>query len=477
VENPPVWTEEPSSIEVSPPLAPAFNAVQALALGQPTSGASETLKPENSLRNAPMTNAGSEENGEVHGALHKESVSTAGKEPQVYPAQPNSNVPLILKHHKPYPHNRSPLRTGTDPAPLSRAARTKTHIVRSQPLRTTSTHSHGDVPHRAFESPLLASLFTGSCGPPTLFVLAIAVAYNGLQDPQHDFGLIQEWLKDHESRSVRFLGISGEEARRERIEDAIGQLYREALRIPGSKLLILLTGEGDYTNRMYLMGGRFVTDSDLRNWLWKLRHESKPAGVPATIVLDYCRMNKHIPLGATQEGVEFVWSCSLGQTAAALRLSSAEDIPRSCFLLALMMSSYNYASVRIDLSAAINHELNQLSNFLDFTSKKVHKQDQCAACLDKAPCGMLMPHPQAPDWKQAGCMQPVYDLAHVLSTITIVPKIYRVLMNNRWFREANQLPINWVTTAKWNSSDPSRMVRYKRGTCQPVHALTDQELK
>ncbi|CAE6522426.1 unnamed protein product, partial [Rhizoctonia solani] len=227
-ENRPVWTEEPSSIEAFAPPAPTFNAVQALAQSQHTPGAVETLKPEISLRTALATNTEFEENGKVHGASHKES----GKELQVYPAQANSNITSIPTHHNFHPQYHTLLRAGTDPAPLSWATRTKANIARSHPLRTTSIHSQEDASHRASESPLLASLFTGSCRPPTLFMLAIAVAYNGLQDPQHDFELIQDWLKSHEPRSVHFLGILGEEARRERIEDAIGQLYREALRIP-----------------------------------------------------------------------------------------------------------------------------------------------------------------------------------------------------------------------------------------------------
>ncbi|KAJ1309086.1 hypothetical protein OPQ81_004765 [Rhizoctonia solani] len=434
-----------------------FNAAQALALSQPTPAVAETLKPNNFSQPGPGIKSELEENGDVNELLCKGPT----KETQPQGIHTHSKMPKYKLSQK----THSLLRAGTDPAPLSWSPPSKVPIARPHPLRTSSTHGQNEAAfHHTSGSPLLVSLFTGSRKPPTLFMLAIAVSYNGLKDPQHDFDLLQEWLKD-ESRSIRFQGISGEEATREMIEDAICKLYRQALQVPGSSLLILLTGEGDYTNRMHLMKGKFITDSDLRIWLWKLRNESKPMGVPTTIILDYCRLNKHIPLGVVQEGVEFIWTCSLGQTAAALRLPSTRDIPQSCFLLALMLSSYNYTPIKMDLSAAVDYEglMSALS----------------------PPNGMwnatTLP-PQKPDWQQTGYMQPVHDLAYVLSTIgsNIVPKVYRVLMNNRWFREANRLPINWVTTTKRDPSNPCSTVRYKRGTCQPAYSqrvLPDQALK
>jgi hypothetical protein len=232
---------------------------------------------------------------------------------------------------------------------------------------------------------LQASLHTGSRKHPSLFILAIAVAFDGLQDPEHDFELLKTWLKDHDSGAVRFLGISGKDATREKIEIAIKTLYQEALLTPGSNLLILLTGEGDNTNRMHLVGGRFITDGDIRVWLWKLRRESKPANVPATVVLDYCRTNKHIPLGAVQDGIEFIWSCSLGQKAAALKFK-AEDLPRSCFLLALMMAAYDSVLTKDSLKTAIHDGITRLSRLIVLAEKRK---------------GSFCEEPQVSDWKQA----------------------------------------------------------------------------
>ncbi|KAH7343360.1 hypothetical protein B0J17DRAFT_713542 [Rhizoctonia solani] len=493
----PLWTEEPSpiiakhvggggvrgrqtAIEASAPSSSVHNVTQALSLSQlaPVFLAAESLEPESYLQAGAEAVIEGKGDGAGHGIPHKGRIYEYGyllspQETPIFAAVPTI-TPIINKNlHTHRIHNCSLQRVGTDPAPLSQRLRTN-NPTQPRLLRTSSTHGPNEaVSHRVSASSLLASLFTGSRAhkPPTLFMLAIAVAYNNLKDPQHDFELIQTWLKDHESGSVHFQGISGEEATRERIEDAIGELYRKALRSSGSSLLILLTGEGDYTNKMHLVGGRFITDSDLRIWLWKLRNESKPLGVPTTIILDYCRTNKHIPLGAAQEGVKFIWSCSLGQTAAALSLPNTKGLPRSCFLLALMMSSYNYTYIKTDLRAAIDYELDQLSSFLAFTHEKVHKEELCGPCRTKTTCGRPIPPPQNPDWQQVGCMKSIHDLAYVLSTtkINVVSKVYRVLMSNRWFREANKLPINWVIKAKGDLTNSGSMVRYKRGTCQPVY--------
>ncbi|CAE6412393.1 unnamed protein product [Rhizoctonia solani] len=463
----PVWTEEPSQmadigeeystrgrqnpVQISKPArrSPTYNALRASALSQPVTTTLEASKSGSCLQILTETEIKAGENKVGRGASHQQS----NKGLRAHRLK-SSKIPLDSAYNA--PSSRYPLqwRAGTDPAPISPvSSRVDGGIPqRPHPLRMSSTHGTSEVEsYGIFESSLQASLYTGSRKRPALFMLAIAVAYGGLQDPEHDFELMKTWLKNHESGTIRFLGISGSEATREKIEEAIGTLYREALLSPGSKLLILLTGEGDSTNRMYLMGGRFITDSDMRIWLWKLRTESKPANVPATIVLDYCRTNKHIPLGAMQDGIEFIWSCSIGQKAAALKFKT-EDLPRSCFLLALMMAAYDLVHMKDDLKTAINHEMTRLSRFLELVARQ-RKDSFCE-------------EPQVPDWQQAGRARPIHDLATMLSRMNVVPKVYRVFMSNKWFRDANNLPVNWAKIKRTPSSEIK--VRYKRGTCKPV---------
>ncbi|CAE6463750.1 unnamed protein product [Rhizoctonia solani] len=465
-ESQPVLTEEPSSmtdtgetvgrgrqgsVEVSAQSS-SFNAVQARACRQPVPKVSETLKSAIPSQLAAETEVEIEKDAS-HSALHEEPDGESSiHRPKTYPKSP-----LAAMHNPSFSRKPFPWRVGTDPAPISLLARDTAarKSVRPHPFRTTSTHSPNEATfHPTFGSPLQASLFTGSRIPPTLYMLVIAVAYDKLEDPQHDFDLIQSWLKDYKSGRIHFQGVSGKEATRERIEEAIRELYSEALHSHGSKLLILLTGEGDNINRMHLMGERFITDTDIRNWLWRLRNEARPNVVPTIVVLDYCRTNQHIPLGAMQGGIEFIWSCSLGQKAAALKFKTLEGIPRSCFLLALMMASYNPAHTKGDLSAAVNRKLDQLSRLLELAKK--HKGDHSEEL-------------QQVDWGQARHMQPIHDLASMLSRMDVVPKVYRVLMSNKWFREANGLPVNWVLKNKLGRLGETGKFKYKRGTCKPVH--------
>ncbi|CAE7072892.1 unnamed protein product [Rhizoctonia solani] len=304
VDNEPVLTEEPSSITDTTGTAggglgisaqpSCFNAIQALALCQPIPEGSETLKSGTSPQSHAEAKVEIEERGPGYTALREGN--TSNEELQVRCPNTDSRSPLAPVYDPPLPRKPLAWRVGTDPVSLLARDTVAKSSVRPHPLRTASTHNSNKAVFRySSESPLQASLYTGSRIPP-LFMLVIAVAYNGLEDPQHDFELLQTWLKNHKSGRICFRGISGEEATREKIEEAIRELYGQALHVHGSKLLILFTGEGDNTNRMHLMGGRFITDTDIRNWLWRVRSEARPASVPITVVLDYCRTNKHIPL-------------------------------------------------------------------------------------------------------------------------------------------------------------------------------------
>ncbi|CAE6412403.1 unnamed protein product [Rhizoctonia solani] len=247
---------------------------------------------------------------------------------------------------------RFPLRTGTYPAFTSSLNPSEEPHRRLCVLSTND--SKAGLPG-APQLSLQTTLYDGSHKFPiapvlpipsttyNLFVLAVGVAYDGLKDPQHDLDILNALFSGRGSENVFFRGISGEDATIEVIEDAMGKLYREALKSSESNMLILLTGEGDDYNRMYLMGGTYITDRDLRSWMWKLQIDSHPETRAVAIVLDYCRTNENIPIGVPHIGVEFVWSCYPGQTAAGLRFPNRQDVPRSCFLLALMMASHEFA--------------------------------------------------------------------------------------------------------------------------------------
>ncbi|CAE7174631.1 unnamed protein product [Rhizoctonia solani] len=374
---------------------------------------------------------------------------------------------------------RYPLRTGTDPpsTPYSTV-----HDVRPRPHRMSTMRENWVGLPRAFKAPLQTTLFSGSrnmFAPPTppatsitsiLHILAVGIPYGNLQDPLHDIDILRTLLGGRESKNTRFKGISGNGVTLQMIEEAIDELYRESLKSSGSNLLILLTGEGDEQNRMYVTNDVFITDEDLRRWMWKLQIDCHPNNRTVTIILDYCRMNPKLPFGKPHFGVEFIWSCSPGQFAAALRFPSTQDIPRSCFLLSLMMSSYHLAYTKSDIVASVNFQLHRLLRFLALTHKKVHEAGRCVPCNNQLECPIPC-CPQDPDWQQVGSMKSIYDLVDRLSQMEITHKVNETFMRHRYFREANGLTVSEPTY-----SYHSGTTQHSRGSSKPVYAAPNSQI-
>ncbi|KAJ1309104.1 hypothetical protein OPQ81_004782 [Rhizoctonia solani] len=356
------------------------------------------------------------------------------------------------------PFSRFPLRTGTDPTIVSYSV----------------TDGGISIPSRTPKPPLHAGLYNGSfklqSATSTLFILVIAITYNNVKDdPQHDLDTLKDLFDKNDPERTYFKSISGETATLETIEEAIGDFYREALKFSDSNMLILFTGEGDEINRMHLIGGEFITDEVVRRWMWKLQIDHHPNNRAVTVILDYCRMNPDISLGARSThahlsplGVEFIWSCSPGQTAAVIKYKSAPNIPRSCFLLALMMASYsNWPDYHVFWSLYIKRVTVPLV--------------PCIACSKNEPCPRPPPRPQDPDWEHAGSMDSVYDLVDRLSKMDVVSEIHDLFMSKTLYREAIQLPPTRITSQP-NSSPHSGTMKSIQGSPKQAHAaLTVQK--
>ncbi|CAE6343462.1 unnamed protein product [Rhizoctonia solani] len=378
--------------------------------------------------------------------------------------------------------HRFPLQTGTDPPCLSNLANEE----RLQHSRTSTAYELPVELPQPSKIPLQATLFNGPrdlfSAPPTppttsaLHILAVGVAYGDLQDPHHDISILSTLFKGHQSEKTKFKGISGDGVTPKMIEDAIGELYRETLKSSGSNLLILLTGEGDNENKMYLMDDMFITDKDLRRWMWKLQIDCYPNNRTVTVILDYCRKHPRIPFGKSHFGIEFIGTCSPGQTAAALRFPNTQhvNLPRSCFLLSLMMSSYRFVRAKSDLIGTVDHELQRLMRLLELTHKKKHETGECGPCNRKEECPIPY-RPQSPDWHQAGGMKSVYEFIDRLSTTNLVPKVYERVIGYRYFREANGLPVEGVTFYP-TPPHQATLDRHNRGSSKPVHAAPNIQL-
>ncbi|KAG8689961.1 hypothetical protein FRC11_014659 [Ceratobasidium sp. 423] len=458
--------------------SPAYNQVQELAFQQSRSNGAKTPRLDNYPQSTSVAKVEVGKENAVAQCVSQDKGVAARKEPvRVQPRRSFPKNPSIVTLIDRF--SRFPLRTGTDPTFISSIA----YQERPQLLRTSSTHEDEVGFPRGTKTPLQVTLYNGSRKLPstphallipstasTLFILAVGIAYADLKDPHHDLGILEMLLQGHESERSRFKSISGEEATLEAIEEAMGEIYREALKSSGSNVLILLTGDGDEENRMHLMGDAVITDQDLRRWMWKLQIDCHPENRTVTIILDYCRTNPDIPLRAPHVGVEFIWSCSPGQTAAGLRFPSTQNIPRSCFLLAVMMASYSARNQRdLDLIIAINYELHRLLRLLELTHKKIHEAGRCVPCNEGRPCPMPPLRTQDPDWQQAGSMASFRDVVDALSKMDIVSEVYDLFMGNRFFREANELPVNGVIF-KPTLSHQSGMTQSHRGASKPVCA-------
>ncbi|GAB1519670.1 hypothetical protein RhiTH_002738 [Rhizoctonia solani] len=129
---------------------------------------------------------------------------------------------------------------------LHRLLKSHPDVSRPLPLQMTLYDGSHELPIMHAE-PIVPPAYS-------LLILVVAVAYGGLKDPQCDADILNLIFKDHHSEYTYFDSISGENATFDAIEDAIGKLYREATKSSESKVLILLTGEGDEHNLYHGQG-------------------------------------------------------------------------------------------------------------------------------------------------------------------------------------------------------------------------------
>ncbi|CAE7061171.1 unnamed protein product [Rhizoctonia solani] len=235
------------------------------------------------------------------------------------------------------------------------------------------------------------------------FILVIGV--NGsVEDPEHDLDFWKKMLSDPElkSEAIYFVRLTGEDATRKNIEKEITRLFHrsEALGEPNSaKLFVYLTGEGDHQNRMCLPNEDCLSKRDIVEWLWKLR-ATWGYNRPVTLVLDICRSDGNERGTTLYRGIELISSCSVGQEAQAIRFESDQDMPYSCFFLALMVASLDSPTTSVSLKTDIGRRLSQLVGLIRIQVS------------EKSSGG---PGPQEPDWSQAGDLSTFVELARMLS--------------------------------------------------------------
>ncbi|CAE6516022.1 unnamed protein product [Rhizoctonia solani] len=290
--------------------------------------------------------------------------------------------------------------------------------------------------------------------PIVWFILIVAVDSPGsdLQDPVHDLGFWEKMLKDPAlaSESIHSIVLASEDATPEKIKEGLAQLYREAGALGTDvfpNLVVYLTGAGDADrNSMQLLGGRFISEEDINQWLWELRTDFGCA-MPITLVLDICRLNKDKPSAQMHRGVGLIYSASLGEKAHALRFKAEQNAPYSSFMLAFVIaSSVSPASTSAEFVVAIEQRLNQLTGFIRSYALNHDDED---------------PGHQQPDWSQAGDLSPFLRLARMLSRTTVVREAHKFITQMSHFREED---IASGSTPEYSPSPTDRTTHHLRGT-------------
>ncbi|KAH7341514.1 hypothetical protein B0J17DRAFT_646890 [Rhizoctonia solani] len=297
--------------------------------------------------------------------------------------------------------------------------------------------------------------------PIVWFILIVAVDYpdHDVRDPKHDLDFWKKMLDDPAlaSENIRLVVLAGKDATPESIKESLTRLYRESEALGTGvfpNLFVYLTGEGDADwNKMHLLGGQFVSEEDIDQWLREL-HTAHGHAMPISLVIDICRMNKDKPSAKMHHGVGLIYSTSPGEKAHALQFKSEQEAPYSSFMLALVVaSSDSPESTSAEFVAAVEQRLDQLTGFIrTFASKRGDKD----------------PGHQQPDWSQAGDLSPFLRLARILSRTTAAREAHAFITQMPYFREEDTAS---SSTPKYNPSPTDRTAHHLRGASNRVPVM------
>ncbi|CAE6446266.1 unnamed protein product [Rhizoctonia solani] len=249
----------------------------------------------------------------------------------------------------------------------------------------------------------------GSPGPQQHIILFI-----GADTPTgNDIDYLRQMFDSSPHRaSIRYECICGSDATLAKVRDKVLTLFNEARNLPNSpNICLLFSGTGNENNAMCLADGSALSESDLSQWISASAIDLTKR--PVSVLFDICRRNPSRPAMALQPA-ELAWSCSVGESAYALRLRENKHAPRSIFLLAMFMAAHHTKIHKEDESffeAAFASYIKQLNGFIRLAYDSAH-QDRCPFC----PPGRLCDPPvaQNPDLQHG--RRAITDLGMVIAT-------------------------------------------------------------
>ncbi|CAE6505400.1 unnamed protein product, partial [Rhizoctonia solani] len=386
----------------------------------------------------------------------------------------------------------------TRPPPRTRSYTRKIHTA---PCFSTPDYI---LPPREPEDVLLGSLRgfqlrpVGSAQSTSVHVLAVGLSWShvegkALPGPAHDICWLEKFFADQQQ--VRFNSLLDREASFSKIQQSVAHIYMNAQ--PNDYAILYFTGHGDSRNAFELYDGPGSLDEvTLNGWIVELRQKSSKQ-VPVYIIFDFCRESSVRSDAQLDRDVTVVWSCPPGQKSPDLGLSN--DLPYSCFLLALLLAIYDgsecHASSTVQYFA---RRLTELLNVIwgircygpDSWRRKrwCRHAHSCELCRDEkhgSHNGGEWPDPQLFEVLNNMYLGKLPDFPTVVryaSTRLPLPirKVRQLLGGNQWFMYFNP---SLISTDKGSSTlkerkflprdvhTTSESAMHARGTTMPLGAM------
>jgi hypothetical protein len=170
-------------------------------------------------------------------------------------------------------------------------------------------------------------------------VLGVGLSWDHVQGrallgPPHDMLWLQNFFAGQED--IEFNYLLDQKATLEAIRHSVKKMY---LAKDTDYLVLYFAGHGTANNgfELYDPASDPLTEVILNDWIVELRKETSKH-IPVYIVFDFCRESHVVPQTSLAEGVNVIWACSPTESALDLRLNKDNDLPLSCFLIAMLLT-------------------------------------------------------------------------------------------------------------------------------------------
>ncbi|KAL5634757.1 hypothetical protein ACGC1H_002704 [Rhizoctonia solani] len=325
-----------------------------------------------------------------------------------------------------------------------------------------------------FKSPKLPNI--------PVHILGVGLSWSHVKErelpgPGHDIRWLQGFFAYQ--HQFHFTPLLDEQATFDAIYQNVAHIYSNA--DPSSYVILYFTGHGNGRNafELYDKHRGSLDEVILNEWIVELRRKTSKR-IPVYIIFDFCRDSLDRSDAQLDDDVTVIRSCPPGQQSPDLKL--CEDLPYSCFLLALLLAIYDGSKHHTSSSMeTFSYRLMELFNVIwgirgyrpnSWRRKRWCRHPQsCRQCRDQR-------HNSRDDvWPDLQLFEALEDMhlgelpdfqivAEYASTRFPLPirKAHERLESNQWFMYFNPIRID---TNKGSSTPQSR-----RFLPHDVHAVS-----